>query len=163
MKKNDVARLLAIMASFDQRTVGESDILAWYSAVGTLHYPAAQAAVIEHYRTSADRIRPVHVLDIARRAANDHVERASVSRDYRQNREDQRDERLAELCGGTRAARELTAAPSTNRPPASAEIRSRLMSECRAKFGTAETPQEKAARMHREWQAEQRGAPETVP
>lgn len=154
MNRNQTADLLSAIAAFDQRTVGETDVEAWFAALGRMKFADAIAAVIEHHKTSADRIKPFHVLDIARRAANDRVERASVSREYRNHREDSRDERLAELCGGTRAALELEpglAAASGKR--ASEDTRKAVMDLIRKRY-QPETSQERALRLHREWQAE---------
>lgn len=67
MKQSDTAKLLAFCAAFDQRTVGESDVLAWTEALASPWVPnlgleEAQQAVIEHYRATAVRIAPADVL-----------------------------------------------------------------------------------------------------
>jgi hypothetical protein len=67
MKKSETATLLAFCAAFDQRTIGEADVLAWTEALSSPWVPnmgleEAQAAVIEHYRATAARIAPADVL-----------------------------------------------------------------------------------------------------
>jgi hypothetical protein len=67
MKKSDTATLLAFCAAFDQRTIGEADVLAWTEALSSPWVPnmgleEAQAAVIEHYRGTSARIAPADVL-----------------------------------------------------------------------------------------------------
>src|SRR5215469_5851592 len=67
MKKSETATLLAFCAAFDQRTIGDADVLAWTEALSSPWVPnmgleEAQAAVIEHYRGTSDRIAPADVL-----------------------------------------------------------------------------------------------------
>jgi hypothetical protein len=67
MKQSETATLLAFCAAFDQRTIGDADVLAWHEALASPWVPnmgleEAQAAVIEHYRATADRIAPADVL-----------------------------------------------------------------------------------------------------
>lgn len=67
MKPSETAKLLAFCAAFDQRTIGEADVLAWHQALESPWVPnmgleEAQAAVIEHYRATSDRIAPAEVL-----------------------------------------------------------------------------------------------------
>lgn len=66
MTPADTARVLAAAAAFDQRTVGTADVAAWHSALGELEYADARDAVTRHYRTTAERIMPVHVLQYAK-------------------------------------------------------------------------------------------------
>ena len=65
MTPAETAKVLAAAAAFDQRTVGTSDVAAWHAALGELDYPDARDAVTRHYRTTAERIMPVHVLEHA--------------------------------------------------------------------------------------------------
>ncbi|QIS17308.1 hypothetical protein [Nocardia terpenica] len=153
MNRNQTADLLSAIASLDQRTVGETDVEAWFEILGDLHYLDAIDAVKEHYKTSIDRIRPFHVRDLVRRAANDRIERASVSVAYRDQREATQDERLAELLGGSRSALGISAGRSV---PASQSARAAAMAQV-ANISRRETSREKAARLHREYQAETNG------
>jgi len=61
----DIANVLAKAAAFDQRTVGQADILAWHEALQDLDPADALAAVTRHYAGSEQRIMPVHVRRIA--------------------------------------------------------------------------------------------------
>ena len=67
MERSDVAKLLAFCAAFDQRTIGDADVLAWHEALSSPWVPNmgledAQEAVIEHYRATSERITPADVL-----------------------------------------------------------------------------------------------------
>ena len=61
MNKPEAANLLAVMQTYDQRTVGETDVIAWHSALGDLTFPECRDAVIAHYRQQTDRIMPAQV------------------------------------------------------------------------------------------------------
>lgn len=66
MNRSEIAVLLALAAGRDQRTVGESDVLAWHEDVGDLEFADARAALGRHYRESTDRIMPAHVRRLVR-------------------------------------------------------------------------------------------------
>lgn len=59
LTRNDTVRLLALAAAYDQRTVGDEDVLAWQMAaeVGRWTFPAARRVVVEYYARDADRSR----------------------------------------------------------------------------------------------------------
>lgn len=61
MTKSQIALLLTACAARDQRTIGETDVLAWSEDLGDLDYDDALQAVSLHYRESTDRIMPAHV------------------------------------------------------------------------------------------------------
>jgi hypothetical protein len=63
MSRRDVAKLLTFVAAFDQRTVGEADVAAWFeiATYGRWELPHAQRAVVEHYGSETDRIMPAHI------------------------------------------------------------------------------------------------------
>jgi len=71
----ETAKVLAAAAAFDQRTVGTADVAAWHSALGELDYADARDAVTRHYRTTADRIMPVHVLHYAGEIRSERAQR----------------------------------------------------------------------------------------
>lgn len=54
-----MSELLALAASYDQRTVGETDLASWLTAsrVARWHLPAVLNIVVEHYATDASRPR----------------------------------------------------------------------------------------------------------
>jgi len=62
VKMSEVSVLLSFMASFDQRTIGEADAMAWGSVLGNISLEHAQEAVRRHYRTSSERAMPAHIV-----------------------------------------------------------------------------------------------------
>ncbi|QOP64803.1 helicase loader [Microbacterium phage DelaGarza] len=82
MTPPEVVRLLAIIATFDNRRVEESTIAAW-SAVfdGTpWTFEECRQAVIRHARDSTDYLQPAHVIRGAR------IVRDEAERDERRQR-----------------------------------------------------------------------------
>lgn len=61
MNHSETARLLAAIAAYNNRTIGEADVEAWQSALDDIELTDALAAVKKHYRTSIDWIMPLHV------------------------------------------------------------------------------------------------------
>jgi hypothetical protein len=64
MSPEETGKLLGTCASYDRRTVGETDVIAWYRVLGDLPYADCEAAVIAHYTDSREWIMPA---DIRRR------------------------------------------------------------------------------------------------
>lgn len=75
MNRNDVADVLTAISAYDQRTVGEPDIIAWHAAIGDLPKDVAIEAVAMHHKISAERIKPFHVNELVRNIRNDRRER----------------------------------------------------------------------------------------
>lgn len=64
MSKAEVALLLAFIASYDQRTIGDADVEAWHLLVrpGRWTTPYARRAVIEHATSATgERLLPGHI------------------------------------------------------------------------------------------------------
>lgn len=61
MNRSETALLLGSIAARDQRTVGETDVLAWHEDLGDLPFEDTRAAVSRHFRESTDRIMPAHI------------------------------------------------------------------------------------------------------
>lgn len=61
MNLEETTAVLAKAAAFDQRTIGEADVLAWHEAIGDLYVDHALAAVTRHFRESDARLMPVHI------------------------------------------------------------------------------------------------------
>jgi hypothetical protein len=61
MNRSEIALLLGSIAARDQRTVGETDVLAWHEDLADLDFADARAAVSRHFRDSTDRIMPAHI------------------------------------------------------------------------------------------------------
>ena len=77
MTRSETAALLAFCAAYDQRTIGEADVLAWNEAlecpwVPNIDIDEAQAAVIAHYRETPQRITPA---DVIKRVKTDRADR----------------------------------------------------------------------------------------
>ncbi len=81
MNATEMGELLGFAASFDKRTVGDADIIAWLEAIGDLPFGDARAAVAAHYRNEPDKhLMPGHILKGVRamRAARLECEIASA-------------------------------------------------------------------------------------
>ncbi len=64
MRPADVARLLTLIAAYDQRTIGDPDVEAWtlVAHAGNWQLAWALRAVVEHYGVEPDRrIMPGHI------------------------------------------------------------------------------------------------------
>ena len=75
--KSDTAKLLALCAAYDQRTIGEADVEAWHESldcpwVPNIDLEEAHAAVISHYRETQQRIAPA---DVIKRVKADRIDR----------------------------------------------------------------------------------------
>jgi hypothetical protein len=62
MTKADIARLLALIAAFDRRTVGEADVEAWHLVLSHTDPEDCGEAVRQHYGRSRDWLMPVDVV-----------------------------------------------------------------------------------------------------
>lgn len=67
------------MATFDSRTIGDSDVLAWHELLVDVPFPDADVVVKAHYATSGDRIMPVHVLEGVKKLRKGRLERADAT------------------------------------------------------------------------------------
>lgn len=77
MTKSETAVLLAYCAAYDQRTIGDADVLAWHEALESPWVPnigldEAQEAVVAHYRETSQRI---NVADVLKRVKTDRADR----------------------------------------------------------------------------------------
>jgi len=79
MNRAEVSLLLGVCASFDARTIGEADVIAWHDVLGDLNYSDAVNAVKSHYGSSADRIMPAHVRSGVRQIRRERVNGADAS------------------------------------------------------------------------------------
>lgn len=62
MKDSDAAVVLALCATFDQRTIGRMDAAAWGRVLGDIDVQDALAAVDTWYASHRERIMPADVL-----------------------------------------------------------------------------------------------------
>lgn len=75
MKPSEVADLLARIASFDRRTTGESDVLAWTAAIGDLDFDDCVQAVVSYYQDSREWLMPVDVRQRVKALRKDRLNR----------------------------------------------------------------------------------------
>lgn len=66
MNLSETALMLGQMQAYDQRTVGESDVIAWHALLADAPFEDCQEAVRRHYAENTDRIMPAHVRRIVR-------------------------------------------------------------------------------------------------
>lgn len=79
MNLTEMTHVLALAQTFDQRTVGEADVLAWHSILSDVDYADARTAVTRHYDQHTERIMPAHI----RRAVEQiELERARAARKW---------------------------------------------------------------------------------
>lgn len=69
MNLSETARALSLVQAFDQRTVGEADVIAWQSLLSDAAQADVEEAIRQHYAEETVRIMPAHV----RRAVRDMV------------------------------------------------------------------------------------------
>lgn len=76
MEISEVGKLLALMATYDQRKVGETDVLAWSEIIGKLEYGDAKAAVTAFYTSQAERrIMPADIVIFVKNRIADRAAR----------------------------------------------------------------------------------------
>lgn len=71
MTPADVVRLLAKASAFDQRTVGESDVLAWHEILYRYELADGLAAVTRHYTEERARLMPADLVKHMRAIRDD--------------------------------------------------------------------------------------------
>lgn len=73
MDAMNAAKIITLCAAFDNRPPADTPELAqavaeaWAAALADVRQADAEAAVIEHYRTSTDYARPAHIIAIVKR------------------------------------------------------------------------------------------------
>lgn len=75
MNHSETARALALVQAFDQRTIGDADVIAWQGVLPDAAYADVEEAIRQHYAEQTDRIMPAHV----RRVVRDIVRARQVS------------------------------------------------------------------------------------
>lgn len=61
MNLEEIGALLAKAAGYDNRTIGQGNVLAWHEALGDLRLDDCLQAVTLHHRTSTEYLMPVHI------------------------------------------------------------------------------------------------------
>lgn len=62
MTRSEAARLLAIAAGIDQRTIGDADVQAWQMVLADIDYDAAVTVLTAHYRENTRRVMPADIV-----------------------------------------------------------------------------------------------------
>jgi hypothetical protein len=128
----ETGELLAFAALYDNRKVGDPDIVAWLEAIGDLPYPDARSAVAAHYGDSTERIMPGHVRTRVKAMRRERLERDPVAPPPAELTDDPGKYREALRAGvrrisdGFSVRRAIGRAPSGPPPPAAAEARKAL-------------------------------------
>lgn len=78
MNIEETADILALCAGYDNRRVGEADILAWHRVIGDLLFEQAREAVFAHYTDSRERIMPADVRNRVKIMRARQIERAPI-------------------------------------------------------------------------------------
>lgn len=125
MTPAEVSKVLTKCAAYDQRTIGQGDVLAWHEILYTAELADALDAVRRHYRASSNRAMPADILNHSRDAKRD-----------RQRRDGIRSEALALESRFTAAAGKRAAPAFQRTADARAEARQRIAAAQR-KFASA--------------------------
>ena len=80
LTRSEAAKLLALCAAYDQRTIGDADVLAWHEGlqspvVRNIDPEEAQEAVIAHYQETTQRVNVADVLKRIKTARADRLGR----------------------------------------------------------------------------------------
>ncbi len=78
MNLQETGTLLAKTAAYDNRTIGQGNVLAWHEALGDLHLNDCLQAVTLHHRSSAEYLMPVHIRRLAAEVRRERQERELV-------------------------------------------------------------------------------------
>lgn len=79
MKHSEVGDLLTMCAGFDNRTVGEANVVAWHQIIGHLPYVQAKIAVLEYYTRESRQMMPADVMAGVKRIRRDALESADAT------------------------------------------------------------------------------------
>jgi hypothetical protein len=60
--RSEAARLLAIAAGIDQRTIGDADVQAWQMVLADITLDDAITALTAHYRATTHRVMPADIV-----------------------------------------------------------------------------------------------------
>lgn len=74
MNRAEAAKLLTYIATRDQRTIGDADVMAWQADLSDIRHDDAMAAVDIHFRTTRDRIMPFDIRDGVRKIRDKRLE-----------------------------------------------------------------------------------------
>lgn len=75
MNLEEIGVLLAKAAGYDNRTVGQGNILAWHEALADLRLDDCLRAVALHHRSSTEYLMPAHVRRLAQEVRRERQDR----------------------------------------------------------------------------------------
>lgn len=75
MNLEETGALLAKAAGYDNRTIGQGNVLAWHEALSDLRIDDCLQAIALHHRSSAEYLMPVHVRRLAQEVRRERQER----------------------------------------------------------------------------------------
>lgn len=76
MNRAECAQLLTVISSYDRRTLGEADVIAWHGTLGDLRFDECRDAVVKHYAQQTDWLMPAHVRRLVLAVRQDQAMRA---------------------------------------------------------------------------------------
>lgn len=79
MTTNECIELLAVVAAYDRRTVGESDVLAWSAALSDLPLEPCKRAVVTYYSRETTWLMPAHLRKLVTASSNEQAMRWNTS------------------------------------------------------------------------------------
>lgn len=80
MDLDETAKLLTVIAAYDNRNVQRETVIVWHQAVGHLNLTIAQQAVALHFKESTAYLMPGHVNAAARRVQDELDRQQRLSR-----------------------------------------------------------------------------------
>lgn len=80
MDLDETAKLLTVIAAYDNRNVQRETVIVWHQAVGHLQLTVAQQAVALHFKESTAYLMPGHVNAAARRVQDEFDRQQRLSR-----------------------------------------------------------------------------------
>ena len=78
MNASDAARLLALAAAFDRRTIGETDAVAWADALAGFTFDECAEAIRDFFRSSNAWLMPAHICAIVKAKRADKLDRLAA-------------------------------------------------------------------------------------
>ncbi|MEU8001613.1 hypothetical protein AB0B66_10670 [Catellatospora sp. NPDC049111] len=145
MKLSEMGKVLAKCAAFDARTIGESDVMAWFEAVGHLDYHFAMEAVSRYYAASRQRMWPVDLVEAVRMVRAEHERQLRMSGRAPQRIEPS-DIRDARLRAGVRRVMQAASLP---RQIEASDVHQRALERARAERGQGGRPDRRRTRTGR--------------
>jgi hypothetical protein len=84
MNLEETSAVLGKAAGFDNRTIGQANLLAWHEVLGDLDVRDCLNAIAQHHRESTEYLMPAHVRRIAEKLRTERRDRESRDEQHRQ-------------------------------------------------------------------------------